>query len=82
MFHKKNYNISMANGHKGFWFLETKNQFPQSHPISYGNSLQLKTVTAKDGGYYYCCMMENDSYHGTLLKVEVRVFGKLLIEYS
>ena len=78
VFYRDNLNISSDTDQKGLWFHERENHFPRSHPISEGNLLQLKTVTEKHGGYYYFCILGNNSYNCGLLKVEVRVFSKLL----
>ena len=76
--YRDNLNISIGTDQRGLWFLERENHFPRSHPISEGNLLQLKTVTEKHGGYYYSCVLINNSYNCGLVKSEVRVFSKLL----
>ena len=70
--------MSTNTKQKGLWFLERENHFPRSLPISEGRVLQLKSITAKHGGYYYCCILGNNNYNCFLLKAEVRVFSKLL----
>ena len=78
VFYNDNINISSGTDQKGLWFLERENRFPHSHPISERNLLQFKTVTEKEGGYYYFCILGSSSYNCRLLKSEVRVFSKLL----
>jgi len=68
--------ITTPHGSKGSWFLERTNKLPQSSPISFGRYVQIKNLTLKDGGFYYCYwVLEKDSYYGGLFKAEVRVFG-------
>ena len=78
VYYRSNLNISTPTGEIGLWFLERENRFPQSHPISEGIKLQLKSVTAEHGGYYYCCIFGNNIYDCALSRAEVQVFSKLL----